>query len=215
VGVRARPDLLTTLAVLTKRVTKLTEEDGLKLDRVIRYMGSTPELSLNLGCIFPPRVTTWVDAAFGVHSDMKSHTGVCSTLGLGMWHSKSTTQKLNTTSSTEAELVGVSKGIRQSLWAANFLALQGYPRQPVRIYQDNMSTIKLIEKGRSTSELTRHIDLGFFWIHDLLKRGLITVEYCPTEQMVADFMTKPLQGSLFQTMRDKVMGATSCTVTDS
>ena len=78
-----------------------------------------------------------------------------------------------------------------------------------------MSTIKLIEKGRSTSELTRHIDLGFFWIHDLLKRGLITVEYCPTEQMVADYMTKPLQGSLFQTMRDKVMGATSCTVTDS
>jgi len=210
---RARPDLLTSIAFLTKRVTKSTEEDGRKLDRVINYMSTTPELSLTLGCTFPPRVTTWVDASFGVHMDKKSHTGVCSTLGLGMWHSKSTAQKLNTTSSTEAELVGVAKGIRQSLWAANFLTLQGYPRQPVRIYQDNMSTIKLIEKGRSTSELTRHIDLGFFWLHDLLGRELITIEYCPTTQMVADFLSKPLQGALFQKMRDKLMGVTSCTVT--
>jgi hypothetical protein len=212
VGVRARPDLLTTLSYLMKRVTKSTEEDGRKLDRMIGYMGATPELSLTLGCIFPPRVTTWVDASFGVHADRKSHTGVCSTLGRGMWHSKSSAQKLNTTSSTEAELVGVAKGIRQSLWAANFLALQGYPRQPVRVYQDNLSTIKLIEKGRSTSELTRHIDLGFFWLHDLLARGLITLEYCPTAQMVADYMTKPLQGTLFQGMRDKIMGNASCTV---
>ena len=123
-------------------------------------MGATTELSLTLGCTLPPTVTTWVDASFGVHQDRKSHTGVCSTLGRGMWHCKSTAQKLNTTSSTEAELVGVAKGIRQSLWAANFLAHQGYPRQPVEVLQDNLSTIKLIEKGRSTSELTRHIDLG-------------------------------------------------------
>ena len=118
----------------------------------------------------------------------------------------------DTTSSTEAELVGVSKGIRQSIWAANFLELQGYDKQPVRVYQDNMSTIKLIEKGRSTSELTRHIDIGFFWLHDLLNRDVITIEYCPTAEMVADYMTKPLQGSLFLAMRDKVMGVTSCDV---
>ena len=81
------------------------------------------------------------------------------------------------------------------------------------MYQDNTSTMKLIEKGRSTSELTRHIQIGYYWVHDLIKRGLINLEYCPTNEMVADYFTKPLQGATYKHIRAMVMGDTPCTDT--
>ena len=67
--------------------------------------------------------------------------------------------------------------------------------------QDNQSTIKLVSNGKSNSELTRHIQIGYYWVKDLIDRGLITIEYCPTEFMIADFFTQPFQGTLFNQMR--------------
>ena len=53
------------------------------------------------------------------------------------------------------------------------------------------------------------IEMGYFWVHDLVKRGLVTIQYCPTADMIADYFTKPLQGSIFIKLRDKVMGLSS------
>ena len=108
---RARPDMLTPLSFLMKRVLGPNEEDGRKLSRYIGYAEGTADIPLRLGCHLPPRVTTFIDASFATHPDMKSHSGVCITLGTGTYYSKSTTQKLNTTSSCEAELVALSKGL--------------------------------------------------------------------------------------------------------
>ena len=74
------------------------------------------------------------------------------------------------------------------------------------LYQDNISTFKLIDNGRANSELTRHINIGYFWAHDLIHRGIINVTYRPTGDMIADFRTKPLQGSLFTHLRQLLMG---------
>jgi hypothetical protein len=38
----------------------------------------------------------------------------------------------------------------------------------------------------------------------------ISIDWCPTKEMVADFMTKPLQGSLFKKLRDYIMGRVRC-----
>ena len=210
---RTRPDMLTPLSYLMKRVLGPTEEDGRKLARYIAYATSTTDLPLRLGCHLPPRVTTFIDASFATHPDMKSHSGVCITLGTGAYYSKSTTQKLNTTSSCEAELVALAKGLQQSLWSSYFIENQGYPNVPVTVLQDNQSTIRLVENGGPTSELSRHIRIGFFWMRDLLIKNIISVVYCPTDSIIADIMTKPLQGSLFRTMRDRIMGAAPCPMT--
>ena len=103
---------------------------------------------------------------------------------------------------------------QQSLWSSYFLEEQGYPRSPIAVLQDNQSTVRLVENGRPTSELSRHIRIGYFWLHDLLVKKIIRLIYCPTENMIADLMTKPLQGSLFRTMRDRVMGIVPCPMTD-
>ena len=104
--------------------------------------------------------------------------------------------------------MAVAKGLQQSLFLYYFLKSHGYPPLPVTVSQDNQSTIKLIENGRPTSELTRHIEIGYFWAKDLVERKLIEMNYCPTEEMTADFFTKPLQSQLFDFLRGKIMGTT-------
>ena len=74
-------------------------------------------------------------------------------------------------------------------------------------YQDNTSAIKMESNGRkSCGEKSRHINIRYFFIKDVLKREGIELIHCSTERMIADYFTKPLQGSLFKKMRDILMG---------
>ena len=76
-------------------------------------------------------------------------------------------------------------------------------------YQDNQSAILLEKNGRgSCGEKSRHINIRYFFIRDVLRREKVTVAHCPTEHMIADYFTKPLLGSLFTFLRDIIMGIT-------
>jgi hypothetical protein len=68
-----------------------------------------------------------------------------------------------------------------------------------------LSTIALIEKGRPASERTRHINIRYFFIKDKIQSGDLELKYLPTEEMVADILTKPLQGELFRIQRAKLL----------
>ena len=96
-------------------------------------------------------VKWWVDASFAVHDDMKSHTGGAMSLGKGVIYGTSTRQKINTKSSTEAELVGVNEVLPQVLWTRYFLEEQGYGVVESIVYQDNQSAILLEKNGRASS----------------------------------------------------------------
>ena len=120
----------------------------------------------------------------------------------------STKQKLNTRSSTESELVGVDDMMPSILWTHYFLKAQGYRVSDNIIFQDNRSTMLLERNGKaSSSKRTKHINVRYFFITDRISKGEVRVEWCPTAEMVADFMTKPLQGSTFKKFRDLIMGA--------
>jgi hypothetical protein len=148
----------------------------------------------------------WIDASFAVHPNMRSHTGGCMSLGKGVVYGTSTNQKLNTRSSTEAELVGVNDVMSQVLWTRYFLEAQGYGVNDNIIYQDNQSSILLEKHGRASSgKRTRHINIRYFFVTDRIAAKEVSVEYCPTGEMIADFFTKPLQGSPFLKFRNFIM----------
>jgi hypothetical protein len=203
---RARPDILTPIAFLSRRWGKATLEDSGKLERVLMYLNSWPDLKMTLACEKDLRVYGYVDASFAVHKDMKSHTGGVISLGRGSVNVSSKKQQLMTKSSTESELVGLSDQLPQILWTRNFLLAQGYAVGPARIFQDNQSTIALVAKGRSTSSRTRHIAIRYFFVKDRVDTGEVEVVYKATGDMRADIMTKPLQGDLFRKMRGELMG---------
>jgi hypothetical protein len=206
VAKRARPDIQTAVAFLTTRVKKPDKDDYKKLTRVMKYLRSTPDLSLTLEDDNTHVVKWWVDASFAVHPDMKSHTGGTLSLGKGSVYSASTRQKLNTKSSTEAELVGVDDVMPLILWTRYFLDAQGYDVKENKVFQDNQSAMLLEKNGRrSSSRRTRHINIRYFFVTDRIQSKEVAVEYCPTEKMRADMFTKPLQGSAFRKFRAAVM----------
>ena len=75
--------------------------------RVLGHIRETTFLPLSLGWDETGDTCWCVNASFAAHNNMRSHTGAVMTLGKGAAVSMSTKQKLNTKSSTEAELVGV------------------------------------------------------------------------------------------------------------
>jgi hypothetical protein len=147
-----------------------------------------------------------IDASYGVHnSDGKSHSGMFITTGLGPVLVKSTKQKIVTKSSTEAELVALSDLSSLGIWLKDFITAQGEKQVQVKVYQDNMSTLSLINNGGSNSERTRHINIRYFWLKSLIDDGDVKVIYEPTEKMIADFFTKPLQGLKFLNARNEIL----------
>lgn len=204
---RSRPDIMVPISFLTKRVTKATGQDWQKLRIVLSYLENTMDMPLILKIDNLSIVKTWVDVAFAVHEDYKSHTGNVISMGKGALYARSIGQKLNTTSTTESELVGASDCLGQTIWTMNFLEHQGIKVRRNYYYQDNESAIRLEKNGiQSASKRSRHIDIRFFFIKDRIKRGDIHLLYCPTEDMLADFFSKPLQGKLFIRFRDMIMG---------
>jgi hypothetical protein len=199
VSKRCRLDIQLAVAFLCTRVSCSTEKDWAKLKRVLEYLNGTLDEFLVLGADDMGIMKTWVDASYAVHNDMKSHTGGVVSFGRGATMSKSSKQKLNTKSSTEAELVGASDYLPYPIWAKKFLEAQGYELAENIFYQDNQSTMRFEKNGRkSCGPNSRHIDIRYFFIKDRIDIEGIDVQYCPTEQMLADFFTKPLQGSLFK-----------------
>ena len=206
---RARPDTATVISVLSTRVRNPTVNDWKKLVRYMKYVKKTWKDVLTLSADDLHVVKWYVDASFAVHPDFKSHSGAIMTMGEGTTQSVCSKQKLNTRSSTIAELVSCDDAITKILWTRLFMEAQGYEIKENILYQDNKSTIVLIENGRkSAGKRTRAINIRYFFINDQIEKGHVSVKYCPTKEMWADPMTKPLQGSEFQLGADRLMGRT-------
>jgi len=116
-------------------------------------------------------------------------------------------QKLNTRSSTEAEVVSVDDFMPAICWTRYFMKAQGYDVQDNVLAQDNKASILLEKNGKaSSSKRTKHINIRYFFVTDRVAKGEVRIEWCPTLEMIGDYMTKPLQGLLFHKFRDMIMG---------
>ena len=126
-------------------------------------------------------LTWWVDASYFVHWDSRSHTGMVMSLGLGAAMSGSWRQKLNTGSSTEAELVGIDDALNHIMWGLYFIQAQGYEVTKDILMQDNRSTIPMANNGRfSCSKRTKHIKNRYFMIRYKIEKVEVNIQYCPT-----------------------------------
>jgi len=178
---------------LCTHVKNPNKDDYKKLMWVMQYLCGSQDLILR---VEPnEHLNWWVDSLYAVHPDMQSHSGIYMSLGKGAMYSGSCKQKLNTKSSTVAELVAFDDVMGQILWTCHFLAALGQYVSTTTIYQDNKSTILLAENAKSSSsKRTQHLDVRYYFVTDQIKKGYVKVVFCPTQDMVADFFTKPLQG---------------------
>jgi hypothetical protein len=204
---RARPDTHLTVGVLCTRVKGPIEDDWKKMERFIKYLNGSREDMLYLTAKDLHKIMWHVDASFAVHPDFRSHTGGVMTYGGGAMQSISRKQRLNTRSSTEAELVGADDAATMILWTKLFMEAQGYVITHNILYQDNKSAILLETNGkRSSSKRTRALNIRYFFLADQVAKENLEIEYESTTDMWGDYMSKPLQGKLFRKFKTLIMG---------
>ena len=118
-GIRCRKDAETAIAFLTTRVRKPEEDDWKKLRRLLGYLKQTIKLPLILRSYGLNMLKWWVDASYAAHDDMRGHTGGTMLMGKDghrLIISISKKKKLNTKSSTEAELIRADDEMPQMIW---------------------------------------------------------------------------------------------------
>ena len=172
--------------------------------RYIRVMRSLPLILVANGSGI---LKWWVDSSFAVHPNMRGHSCGGFFWGHGFTVVSYTKQKINIRRYPEVELVDADDFMSEIYWTQYFIKDQGYGVLENVLFKDNRDSIILEKNGKaSSSKRTKHVKIWYIFITDRVSQGDVSLVWCPTRDMIGDFMTKPLQGALFCKFRDQIMG---------
>jgi hypothetical protein len=188
---RARPDILTIVSFLCTRVTVATIEDQAKLDRVLGYLRGTVDRKLILRTQRTGAVYAYVDAAYALHNDSKSHSGVVIYVGETLVYVSSKKQKCMSKSPSEAELIALTDNLRLVELFQEFMQFLTGMELPVPvIYQDCTAVVTLVTKGGGMAR-TKHFRARIHLGRESVQDKRVIVEYLKAEEMIADGFSKP------------------------
>jgi hypothetical protein len=174
---RARPDILTAVSFLCTRVQSATEEDDRKLLRVLGYLKSTVSKVLYLRATGAVQVRAYVDAAYALHSDLKSHTVVIIFVGQTIAYVSSKKQKCMSKSPTEAELIGLSDNLGLVELFKEFVEfLVGREIDVPIVYQDCKAVISLVTVGGGIMRM-KHLRVRMNLGKEMIVEKRVKVEY--------------------------------------
>eukprot|EP00253_Pinus_taeda_P023838 PITA_23838 len=137
----------------------------------------------------------------GDPDDRKSTAVYVFTLGSGpiTWACKK--QAAISLSSAEAEYRGAVEASKEALWLRQILSELGFEQQhPTTLWCDNQSAIQLC-KDPVQHQRSKHIELHMHFIRKLIHDHVLEVQYCSTDDQVADIFTKALTEAKFTKLR--------------
>ena len=152
-------------------------------------------------CKDEKQVTGFSDADWGGDlDDRKSTTGNVFLLvgGAISWLSKK--QAVVALSTSEAEYVALSLAAQEAAWLQKLLTDLHIPTKPIVINEDNQGAIAMARNPIAHSR-TKHINIRFHFIRNTQEEGIINIIFCPTSNMVADLLTKPIPCIQFEKLR--------------
>lgn len=189
-----RPDLAYTVSRLSRYSSNPGRDHWFALVRVLRYLKHTMHYGLHY-TKYPPILEGFCDANWISNlSDSKSTSGYVFTLGGAAVSWKSCKQTVNTRSTMEAEFVALDKAAEEAEWLRGFLEGIPWVTKPVSaicVYCDNMAAITRA-KNQIYNGKSRHIRRRPKSIRDLLKNGVISIDYIKSNENIADPLTKGL-----------------------
>ena len=194
VSVATRPDIAFAMGLLGRFASKPTKKHLKLAWKVVAYLNSTANYQLTYrqgsGLI---KLTGYSDSDWASDkTDRRSVTGYMFSIGEApiSWRSKK--QRTVALSSTEAEYMASTQATKEAVWLRHLLAELGYPQDgPTIIQEDNQGAIA-ITCNPCHHERTKHIDIQYHFVREKTEDGTVLLEYCPTEEQVADLLTKPL-----------------------
>ena len=204
ISTNSRPDIAASVAILSQKVCSPRSVDMNEVKRIIRYLIHTKNHTLKLSTSDgKEELITYSDANWGEDkNDGKSNGGyfVSYNGGTIAWCSRK--QEIVAMSTAEAEYVAITEAVKEAIWIKNVLTqFRRRIETPLKIFTDNQSAISIVSNQRFNNR-TKHIDLKYHFVRDYANKGIIELQYVPSEFNIADMMTKPLGGSKIQQLRE-------------
>jgi hypothetical protein len=186
-----RPDI----AFAVSTVARFAANPGIAhweaVKRIYRYLKGTRDLWLTYG--ETRRVLEgYADADGSMTEDRRAITGYAFLIdgGAVSWSSKR--QEIVSLSTTESEYVAATHGMKEAIWLRSLLSEVFEPiKPPTTLFSDNQAAIALARDHQYHSR-TKHIDVRYHFIRWVIEQGSLRLIYCPTDDMVADTLTKAL-----------------------
>lgn len=204
ISVNSRPDISASVSILARRVSKPTQEDWTELKRVIKYLKGTSKLKLKLSFVEENQdiFYGYADADWAENrDDRKSNSGYVFKVfgGVVSWCCRK--QTCVALSSTEAEFIALTEACQEAMWIKSLLQDFNIEVQKPTIFEDNQSCLKLISSNKFSNR-TKHIETKYHFVKDCVNKNMFDFQYCPTDEMIADLLTKPLSSKRIQVLRE-------------
>lgn len=193
-----RPDLAHAVSVVSRYMHNPGKQHWLAVKWILRYLRGTS----NLGLVFAKgsnglKVTGYVDSDYaGDRDKRKSISGYIFKFASSAISWKSSLQSIVALSSTEAEYVSATEGVKEAIWLKGLATELGVIQDSVAVFSDSQSAIHLTKNNTFHSK-TKHISVRFHYIRDIVASGEVTVLKIHTSENPADMLTKPLPVSKF------------------
>ena len=147
-------------------------------------------------------LTGYTDADWGGDcNDYKSTTGYLFQIGGTAVTWKSKKQSCVALSTAEAEYMALSSAAQEAVWMRELISdLRNPPATSTEILEDNQSVISMAKNPQFHGK-TKHINIKYHFIREQIANGTICLKYCPTEDMLADLLTKGIGPEKFERLR--------------
>ena len=202
---RTRPDIAYAVNTVAKFTAYPTEQHWKAVKHIFRYLAGTINFGLKYSKTEQAECIGFSDADWGGDTDdRKSTSGYLFkvTGGPVSWRSKK--QSCVALSTAEAEYMSLTLATQEAIWINRLLGelkLQKEPLEPVTVYEDNQSAI-CMTKNPQFHGRSKHVDIKYHFVRDEVKKGTINIQYCRSENMIADMLTKSLFADRFEKLRD-------------
>ena len=191
---RSRPDIAYAVSSVARFCSKPTRSHWTAVKRIFRYLKGTT----SLGLLYTKRANQdglvgYSDADWaGDCNDYKSTSGYLFQIGGTVVTWKSKKQSCVALSTAEAEYMALASAAQEAVWIRELNSdLGNQQSQPTLILEDNQSAIAMA-KNPQYHRRSKHINIKFHYVREQVSNGKIHLEYCPTEDMLADMLTKAI-----------------------
>jgi hypothetical protein len=202
-----RPDIAFAVQALGRHLQASGPEHVTAAKRVLRYLKGTRDVGIKYRGASQPELIGFCDADWASDRDTRRSTTAYVYMMSGgaiSWASK--LQPTVALSSAEAEYMAVSAAVQEAIFLRGLMGDLGYVQAgATTIYEDNQGCIAMTENP-VMHQRTKHIDIRYHFVRERVESGDIKLEYVPTEEQLADLLTKPLLRNRVTSLREQVHG---------
>jgi hypothetical protein len=206
-SISTRPDITASVCAVARYSAKPSREHWRAVQIIFRYLRGTTGICLTFQRTSNFVLDCFSDSDWGGNRDhRKSTTGYVCRAGGGCVSWASKTQATVALSSAEAEYMAAAAATQEVLWWRTILGELGLSvTEATIIHEDNQGCIAMsLTEGKHGR--TKHIDIRYHFIKQHVQEGRICLKYCPTDQQLADILTKPLPRRVFERLRGLLLG---------